>query len=272
MYTINEKAVIEIDMKESSDIFEQNVIKVISEAKAKIIIIHNYSTLKYVKLNNALRIAESSMSIYTDEINENNSFYSLKSINIMKHFFNYNEIKKYDIIQLDIDLSYENEQIIDTLKNFSTTLIQEDIPILLEFIFSSSKNKSITSYREILEECPKIFEKAYLSTLYKSASLVLNHPCNAYICTGHSCHSNKTNYPRYLYINRRGIQPYKTQNSTMHFMKNIDEVNLKSFKDYYEKIYINSSEHIEFIEANRRVFEEYIIVPFLKILPWNLLL
>lgn len=170
-----------------------------------------------------------------------------------------------DIVILNIDIS-------DSINSFDidhlNSLMAENpkTPILQ---LTSTKTIRNIDFRSFVSKIELFNFDFYFDGLVKPISVIREHPCNAYLCNGQKCHSNKSNFPRYLHVTNKGIFPYCARINDIVLLKNIS-FDLINFKNYLEEKYNNSSEHMLFIDINRHLFQEYVINQMFAYLPWNI--
>ena len=131
--------------------------------------------------------------------------------------------------------------------------------------------KELGKFYKIINKISSYDLKVGLTTLFKEIETITRHPCNAYMCQGNKCHSQKIGYPRYLNITIYGIFPYKCRSEKLVFCKDINFKEISSVTSMF-KDYINSNSFSTFQLHNQRIFQEYVLTKFENLLPWNILL
>lgn len=161
-------------------------------------------------------------------------------------------------IQVDLNKHFN-------IENFN---LNSTMSVFVEFV-NKSNFFDLKNYMQIMKELQNSNHKILLSSLFKYTKFLKEHPCNMYLCSNKSCHSNKSNVPRYLYWHEETIYPYKVKSNRL---KIIEETYFEDFESYIQDKYLNSNEHRLFIELNKGIFKNYVMNNFITVLPWNLLL
>lgn len=152
--------------------------------------------------------------------------------------------------------------------NIENLKLDSKMSVFVEFV-NKSNFFDLQNYISLMSELQNSNYQILLSSLFKYTKVLKEHPCNMYLCSNKSCHSNKSNIPRYLYWHEETIYPYKVKSNRL---KIIEEAYFKDLEPYIQEKYLNSNEHRLFIELNKRIFKIYVMNNFITILPWNLLL
>ena len=258
MYNEFSKPTIEIDLYDNS-VYINNIIELCNISEVKNIILNTNNIRLYEKVTS---------NIYSNA----NIFSPINNLHILdtnNPDFNIREDVKVIVLRVpfasDINIQHL-ENVLDRLNE-----MLNNNTVLLEF---KNKNEdfNVPTYNRLIELVHYKIGKLYFGALFKSTALIIEHPCNAYVCNGHNCHSKKSSFPRYLYITEKGIDPYKSYNEDLIFMKNISFIEYQEIENYFENEYIKTSEYINFINKNKEIFNNYIINPIVAILPWNILM
>lgn len=102
-----------------------------------------------------------------------------------------------------------------------------------------------------------------LSNVLLTNSLIREHPCNVYLCTGERCHSGHGNVPRYITIEANGqMYPY-TLKKDEYMLGNISDVS-----DDFEKQYQKSEAKKNFVEINRKLYVNIFDKCNYTFIPW----
>jgi hypothetical protein len=104
---------------------------------------------------------------------------------------------------------------------------------------------------------------------YLPSRLLNEHPCNGYMCSGHTCHSFKGNLPRRLILRHDGVLlPESISISDDYALGNLRESSMR----YILKEYCDSKQHLLFLEAARNVYVQWVQTCPYKVIPWRVLL
>lgn len=99
-------------------------------------------------------------------------------------------------------------------------------------------------------------------------SLLISHPCNAYMCSGHNCHSGKGNHPRSFQVNEQGeLYPITDAIPSRFCLGNLA-------KDSWNDIFTNDlykEKHGYFLEVCRSVFDHWLQHCPFTVVPWETL-
>lgn len=258
MYNEFSKPTLEIELIDNR-IYIKNILKICNLPDVKNIILITNNLDLY---NKVVKNISNGANIFSPINN-------LHILDAIKPNFNINDNIEVIILSIPFTSDLKTLQlnfVLDKLKeNF------KDKPVLLEFSYHKEQF-NVPTYNKIIEIVRSVFNIILLGALFKSTELIMEHPCNAYLCDGNSCHSEKSSLPRYLYISERGIDPYKSLNEDLIFMKNIRLKEYESIENYFKNEYINTNEYKQFINKNKQIYNNYIINPIVSILPWNLLM
>lgn len=96
--------------------------------------------------------------------------------------------------------------------------------------------------------------------------LLTQHPCNAYVCKGHTCHSGKRDISRKLVVLPSGeVLPESSEVDARLSLGNLIDLPLNQLLNaYYE-----SSRHQEFRQIVKDVFLEYVQNCPFRVVPWT---
>ena len=193
------------------------------------------------------------------------TFYD-KSIDVITPIENISFFDTYNFnnIIYEINLFYEDYLYLrDVISEIETRYKNKNI------IVSPKVNNDIDfkAYRMIIDYILKTSNNNIsLNSFHLPTEIIKLHPCNVYLCTGHDCHIKKTNYPRYIEIDKNGnLHPYKIKYNQIRIGNLIDD----EFDLYlvFSK-YTNSIQHRQFLELNREVFKKINYLKF-EIVPWR---
>lgn len=209
------------------------------------------------------------------ELFPNKEYYTPANCYVGQNTYHYLSVALHDIkkkkalsskiIILNIDLSRR----IDAEDIYHMNKLMNNSSAIVVFRIFSKNVINGLEFREFLSYLELFDFVFYFDGLVKPLSVIREHPCNAYLCNGHNCHSKKGNIPRYLHVTENGIYPYCTKIKEIAMLKNISTKSI-DFQEYINNEYLNSSEHNLFIELNRILFTEYVINQIFEYLPWNL--
>lgn len=174
----------------------------------------------------------------------------------------------YPFDKTSLDIAYQNALSIYTQTGNSVILTPN---ISLTGTGMSLSWKELDSfYNNILTELKIIgYHKGLLMKRgILSLSLLMNHPCNAYMCSGHNCHSRKGNHPRSFIINTKGdLYPITDVIPSKYCFGNLKNNSWRDIfsSDYYKK------QHCYFIEVCRSVFDQWLQHCPFTVVPWETL-
>lgn len=171
------------------------------------------------------------------------------------------------IVYFDISKKYNMEE----LRIIEKTLMCIDKKTIFLVIINNSSSVRLSNYINLMEKLKNMNCTFALLPLFKEVDLIIEHPCNAYMCNGIKCHSKKSAYPRYLYINREGIYPYRCKNVLLPFLTNISRCEIGSFHEEFKK-YESSKAYETFMFCNKEIYMNIVLPHIIKILPWNILI
>lgn len=184
-----------------------------------------------------------------------------------------------DVVTIDID-GYQVVFILFDLSNDYTTF---EWNALSEFIknhpqISFFVSFTVTTGNIRLERSSFILNKLYdldvrlfMTPLFKETKLVVEHPCNAYLCSEKNCHGEKSSYPKYLYFNTSGAYPYMCIDDRIAFFRDISLCEIKDVNREFLK-YKDSVQHKVFIACNKAIFKTYILPRVSALFAWNIML
>lgn len=228
MYKEIENVTLEINAAEElNDTFLDNIYFIINFTKTNKIIL--YTDYKYNFIDNFIKRYKNLEIYINHKYNEKYSFYyekiKIKNLILDKNYYYFG--KHFLIVQIDISKKY-NLNTFHNLERISDTIIIE---------FTYSKRIDLINYSKILNQLSKLNMELNFSGLVKEINLITEHPCNMYLCSDNNCHSNKSHMPRYLYIDKYGIRPYKALNKQIIFCKEINStlIDKKNFYNDYIK-------------------------------------
>lgn len=270
MYTLNECPVVEI-VANSNSVYFNNIKKIISIKEIKRILVHNRALQDEQFIHFVIELAK----IFKDKffyVNKIDSKLCIENVGLF-HIFDFasQEIIEYDkstlmILRIDV-----NQMLFDTVFDKHRINIKKiNIPVMMEFYASAIP--SMIQYKNILKMIFSLNKNIYLSSLVKVRHIIKDHPCNAYLCNGNKCHSGKTLYPRYMYIDINGIDPYKSGIDDLKFFKNINTEEIDDFSSYMKVNYFLSYQHNLFIDINKLIYRHYVLCGNIVYLPWNILM
>ncbi len=269
MYTINERPTLEVELSAESKQYLNNIDVIISEQNVDRIIIRSEENTKRIK-----DYLQSLIQKY-----ENKEFYlcnlldmNLRNKNVVNCFdFTIDSIGKKPVCNLGllhIDLS---EDLTEENKKRLEALLSDELFTCIVY-FESKHSLSGLDYRKWLNYLTTITHQAklYMSNIFKSVSNIVKHPCNAYLCDGSICHSGKSNCPRYLYVTPKGIYPYKCMDNSLNICDDIYFQDIGDYREYINSHYLGTDKHNRFIEINKKIYLDYILLRQWEILEWNI--
>lgn len=271
MYTVEERPTVEFQLGQYNDIYSTNI----------------ESLLNILHMDRVIfRDLEGTLSKWGDFVQKQIDFFPKKEFYVPESLYklirplnNCNEYSSFkygdkkeaysDLLFLDIDLDMENlDSYFDELKK----LIKGKEKTCIVFFDCKRKIKG-EKIQMVLEKLIGLSNECeiLLSNQFISAQSIIQHPCNAYLCSGNKCHSGKSPYPRFLHVSENGIFPYGCKNEALVFCKKISFENIKDFSGEFSK-YLCSEEYQTFLNANKRIYRRYIVFSHFVVLPWNVFL
>lgn len=98
------------------------------------------------------------------------------------------------------------------------------------------------------------------------ARLLNEHPCNGYVCSKHTCHSNKNDLPRRLILLRDGtLLPESSKVNRLFCIGNISKKTLIEVAKEYK----NSESHLLFKAASKEIYVKWIQTCPFRVIPWR---
>lgn len=219
----------------------------------------NFDIEKYVKLK------------YNSQLDYDYLYENIipKGFIIISEIINLKEIKKFDdsiIHQLKFyykDYHNIKMQIFEVLENASNQNLILD-PQLLE----DENDVDFEVYRKIVNDYSTTItnnNKVSLTSFHLPTATIRDHPCNVFLCSNKFCHSQKSNIPRYIFIDSNGeVYPFKITNPKL-LIGNIIDLNFDLNRLILD--YKNSINHICFLTLNEQVFKN-IIQYRIPLIPW----
>lgn len=281
MYTSVERPTLEINITGASNEFWYNIMSIIGTGEFQQIIIKvddAYNVCEHIEKVENLLLHNKNIDFYLPSLIINgeksydnyHSYFEYKSVNDLSRAYKLAKDVKYFFIIYDINNNDENY--IQSINKLCESFTQPTI-----VSFSSSDEIKLYEYKLAIQQFQEIAvkRKIYLSNLFISTELVTNHPCNMYMCNGNTCHNQKSRIPRYLYVTKNGIQPYRAKTPQLTFFKDINKISLQySFDKYIESEYLQSIEYQNFINAAQKIYMQYVVVPSAgcKVFAWNIFL
>lgn len=171
------------------------------------------------------------------------------------------------VLYLDVSVKYNDDEwyIIEKL------LSEMGNKVIFISMENRQSNFAMSEYSIIMNILKNTGYTISLPPLFKTRNMVIQHPCNAYMCDGLNCHSEKSSYPRYLYITENGIYPYRCKNNIFKFLTIINKQIITSFEEEFS-LYKETSAYKVFMECNKRIYFDIVIPHMMNILPWNILM
>lgn len=100
------------------------------------------------------------------------------------------------------------------------------------------------------------------------ARLLNEHPCNGYVCTKHTCHSNKNDLPRRLILLRDGtILP---ESDSINCKLSIGNISEKSMVEIVKE-YKDHESHALFKKLAKDIYIKWIQTCPFRVIPWSML-
>lgn len=270
MYQQSELPYAEIVIKENdSKEYLNNIFEIIKELEFRVVRINcDYSNImknileKLIKLNNK-KVFFIPVCFSSSITGNNLCFYNETYVDEL--CFKYHDNNNPDVIFLNFDLnkSRMDKQVFE--------YCQWKKPKKLYLELSNSFDQSLESFWDAITQLQEHDIEFSFNTLFKSYYDIVQHPCNAYLCNGTNCHSNKSKFPRYLYIDNRGIRPYRANKEAYMFFFDISENRYENIIECFEH-YLESDKYINFRQANKKIYRNFVITQIIKIFPWNYLL
>lgn len=256
LYNENEKVILECDIKKWANDKINDLENLLSQKFIDSVMIdrYNFDENKLIDLINKY----SNVYFYT-----NINFYALNHSNYkILYDCDLNGIHKFESTSVNLK--------IDVNDNFDLSLLDkiQTEQLFVEF-YSRDNSFDLKKYMNILVQLKEFEQTIYFTSLFKYTKLLKKHPCNMYLCSNSHCHSNKSNIPRYLYMDDDGLYPYKLKDEKLCIIKRND---FNKFEEYIMNEYNSSQQHDLFIELNKLIFKNYVMFGNILVLPWNLLL
>lgn len=141
-----------------------------------------------------------SLDAIYNKYNNYSTIYSSNFVKSSKDINTYENIAKNNLIIFRLDVNQADLlNIRDIISLFDKNF--KDTSFVIDPFFSSnldySKYNQVTTIINNSETC-------YLGKNHLSEYVLLSHLCNAFACSGHTCHQHKTNYPRDIFITNNG--------------------------------------------------------------------
>lgn len=265
MYNVFEEPTIRIDLNaDDSAVYLNNIQNIIETPFADKVYFYG----EYINLNLVNKLAEKfPEKEYYVPIDADFDYKDNVNIYTFIRLCDIKQLKKFpsNLIILNIDIS---APIDPTDINYLNNLMVKNSTIIIFQMVSERKIKNL-DFRKFVSNLELFDFDFYFDGLVKSLSVIREHPCNAYLCNGHKCHSSKSNFPRYLHVTNKGIFPYSVKINELSMLKEIATQPI-NFQEYLEQRYKNSPEHLLFIDLNRQLFQDYIVNQIFEYLPWNI--
>lgn len=266
IYKRVENPILHIKIKDNcTETYILNIITLIKSNEYNFIIFEfeNY-------FNSELFISKLQKINFENKIIITNKFYDLfKSFSVFKFLY----INVEEMIFIDnwgnFDVVFLDFSSVEYL-NFDWSILRNIQNINKNIEFFVHIDRCLSEFYEIIDILIDNEFGFSLTTIYKDVNNVRKHPCNAYMCNGKSCHSNKSKYPRYIFVNDRGIFPYMCFSNQLNIFENISYKLFESVDSVFLD-YKNRKGYSRFLECNNFIFENYVITEFHRILPWNIL-
>lgn len=178
------------------------------------------------------------------------------------------ELAKLIFLRVDLNVDY-SDRLLEKVKK----ILAEKAYTCIVFFDCNNKISGI-KYQKIMNNLQKLSEtcEMCLSNTFISVESIVQHPCNAYLCSENKCHSKKSPYPRFLYITDKGIFPYGCNNIKISFCSNISTDIVNEFSSCFKHTYLKSEAYKNFITANKKIYRRYIVYSHFQVLPWNVFL
>ena len=157
----------------------------------------------------------------------------------------YNSIKAYKEISVNCDENIADCKYVDDL-------------IIWNLKFDSNK---WDEFDEQLNELIELKEEVMIENILLSASDIISHPCNVYLCSGMKCHLSHGDIPRYITINAAGeMFPYSLMDSNLC----VGSI----FNENVVDDYLTSEAKKLFINANRELYLKIMDKCNYSLIPW----
>lgn len=123
-------------------------------------------------------------------------------------------------------------------------------------------------YREIIDYHRSInrYDAILMANGILPTRLLVEHPCNAYVCKGNSCHSGKKDISRKLILLPNGI--LLPENEKVNSSLVIGDLSVDKMKTILNNYYMNES-HLRFCKIVKKIFLKYVQVCPYRVVPWS---
>jgi MoaA/NifB/PqqE/SkfB family radical SAM enzyme len=185
-------------------------------------------------------------------------------------------LKKYEVpCALQFTVTKESFPYVEWIAETASQLGADSLK--LEPLFSGGRAKNIASLclnekeiNRLAELTTSLYGKYLASTGIfmgiHSKKVLVEHPCNAYACFGHSCHRHSTNEPREIIILPDGwVAPVDTCLHPLFYMGNVKE---KTFLQLVQD-YFGSPQQQRFLALCKRVLDERVVPYPYEAIPWT---
>ena len=185
-------------------------------------------------------------------------------------------LKNHNIpFSLQFTVTKESYEYVDSMAELASDMGAKTLKLEPLFLMgrASEIDENILTQRDLesLNQKTMILHGKYLASTniamgIHSASLLKEHPCNVYACSGDSCHRKATKEPRDIIIMPDGTTlPFDVGIHPSYAIGNVVENRaVDVFKNY-----VGSPQHERLIDLCKRVFKEYIAnYPFTGV-PWE---
>jgi len=275
MFTIEDRPTVEVHIDSECDLFWKNVCSVIKTPNIDRVILKYKNSLSAYHRHRIFQLVKEyawkefyiphNLQPHFCEL-DNSSVFFYESMSVRK------EHDDSTVLFFDIDCTkYEDD--------FYWTRV-ENILKCRHSIVVCTLNPCDTAVSTALASINKIrnvihtneLDNVYLSNHFVSTELIRIHPCNLYLCGGNTCHSNKSRYPRNFTLTPEGAFPYGVRSRKIAFFMDIAKREICDFSAYAKEEYQLSREYATFLEATKWIYQEYISLSSLSIIPLNFLL
>ena len=162
--------------------------------------------------------------------------------------------EQYDLTSLFFELTY-NGTVDDRLDSVKSAVIW-NVPFS-EYHWNAFDN-AMGSLIQFYNDSDLMIKQIVLTK-----TLIIEHPCNVYLCSSSHCHSNHGSFPRSLYISINGrVFPYSIEDARL-CIGNI----MTTFDVFFDE-YENSEAKANFIKLNREVYLDTIDKCCYELIPW----
>lgn len=275
MYKSIEKPIVHILFPQIfTEVYFNNIVKILQHPDFDTIIIEFESALHEAYI-------EKLEQIITE--NREKTFF-IRFQKDFKGFYHENVLLSVSVSAEEVAaMDNDGYQVVFILFDLSKDYTEFDWNVLADYINQNSQISFFASFTAtndniLLERCAFILNKLcdlnarfFFTPQIKNTALVIEHPCNAYLCNGAKCHGGKSPYPRYIYLNANGAYPYQCMDNRIAFLQDISQCEIRDIDTEFLK-YKDSDSYKLFVSCNKYIFATYIMPRVSDLLVWNIML